>query len=349
MKDRKKLEEELEVYKNRLEDAMDAGNIAWWEMELPSGKVKFNERKAKILGYSSDRFEHYSDFTDLLHPEDYEKAMKAMEDHLEGRAERYEVEYRIQKKDGSYMWFRDVGGITEEDSDEEGYKKVTGVVIDIDKRKKMEEEKDFLYSLLKHDVKNKSNVVQGYLELLKESDLDKKHKEWIERALKSSKEGVRIINKVSTLKEIDMGEEIDQNVKAIIDEVVELNVDRAEEKGMEIKTHIDKKSEVKGGSLIKEALSNLIENSINHSNGSKVRIKGKSKNGDYIVTIEDDGIGIPDDKKDKIFEKGYKEGSKGSGLGLYLVDRIVKNYGGNVDVKDSEMGGARFDVELKKA
>ncbi len=136
-KSRQELQEELNIYKDRLEGAMGAGNIAWWEMELPAGKVRFNERKARMLGYSPEKFKHYTDFTDLLHPDDYERTMSAMRNHLEGKKEKYEVEYRIKKKDGSYKWFRDVGSITKQEGE---YRKVAGIVIDIDVRKQQEKE-----------------------------------------------------------------------------------------------------------------------------------------------------------------------------------------------------------------
>ncbi|MFB6290201.1 MAG: PAS domain S-box protein, partial [Candidatus Bipolaricaulia bacterium] len=133
--ERKEAERQLEESRERLEAAMEAGNLAWWRMELPSGEVEFSELKTRMLGYSPDRFKHYTDFTDLLHPEDREEAMEAMRDHLEGKVKKYEVEYRIKKKDGSYKWFRDVGSVTQLEGE---HKVVTGVVIDIDKRKEAE-------------------------------------------------------------------------------------------------------------------------------------------------------------------------------------------------------------------
>ncbi|MFO8132443.1 MAG: hypothetical protein R6U10_00675 [Thermoplasmatota archaeon] len=60
MKSRAELEEELQIYKERLKNAMEAGNLAWREMELPSGKVRFNSGKAHMLGYAPVRFKQYT-------------------------------------------------------------------------------------------------------------------------------------------------------------------------------------------------------------------------------------------------------------------------------------------------
>jgi len=133
--ERKKEEQRLKKLQARLQKAMEAGNIAWWEMELPSGKIEFSPRKAKMLGYLPEKFETYEDFTELIHPEDYEKTMKAMRDHLDSKKERYQVEYRIKMRNGNYSWFRDVGEITKQEGD---YKKVTGMVVEIDSRKRAE-------------------------------------------------------------------------------------------------------------------------------------------------------------------------------------------------------------------
>ncbi len=348
MKSREELEEELEIYKERLESAMESGNLAWWEMELPSGEVRFNDRKAEMLGYSPEKFDNYTDFTDLLHPEDHDRAMKAMRDHLEGRSERYEVEYRIEKKDGDYKWFRDVGAITEEEDD---YQKVTGVVIDIDERKEIENREEFLHSLLRHDVRNKLQVIQGYLDLLADFDFSEDVEKYISLAMEGTEEGGEIIEKVRTLREAQQEEVREVVIDSVINDVVKGIEDLAKEEGMEI-VFDNHNEEVKGmgGSLLNRVFSNIIENSIQHSDGNEIRIHLNVVDDEVRCIIEDDGRGIPDEKKDKVFDKGYTtDEGRGSGLGMFLTKTLLETYGGDIEVKDSELGGARFDVTLKRA
>ena len=107
-------------------------------MDLPGGTVRFDDRKAKMLGYAPEIFRHYSDFTSLLHPDDLDRTMQAMRDHLDGAEEKYHADYRIQTSDGRYLWLRDIGGITERNPDG-SVKTVTGIVVDITKNKQAEE------------------------------------------------------------------------------------------------------------------------------------------------------------------------------------------------------------------
>ncbi len=348
MNDRDELEEELKIYKTRLEAAMGAGNLAWWEMELPSGKVRFNDRKAEMLGYSSEKFDNYTDFTDLLHPEDHDRAMEAMEDHLEGKKERYEVEYRIKKKDGGYVWFRDVGKITEEKDD---YKKVTGIVIDIDDRKKAEGREDLLHSLLRHDVRNKLQVIRGYIDLLDDFDFSEEAEKYLSLSKGSVREAVEIIEKVRTLREAQEEKVYAVDAKRVIFDVVDRFEELAEEKDIDVDVEfMGTDHEVKAGSLLDRVFSNIIENAFQHSDGSEIRIRSKTDGDEVRYIIEDDGKGIPDEKKDKIFNKGYTTDEKrGSGLGMFLVRTLIEAYGGQVEVEDSELGGVKFVVRLKKA
>jgi PAS domain S-box-containing protein len=146
----KNLREKQSVKKKldeRIEAGLRTGNFAWWEMQLPSGKVIFDKVKTDILGYNAEDFKHFNDFMALVHPDDHEKAMNAMYDHMNGKVDKYEVDYRIKNKDGNYKWFRDIGAITDKD-DATGYMSVVGIVQDITFLKETDIQKgELIYSM----------------------------------------------------------------------------------------------------------------------------------------------------------------------------------------------------------
>lgn len=112
----------------QMEDAMEAAGMAWWSLEFPSGALDFSENKTKMLGYDKADFYHYTKFTDLLHPEDYEPTMQAMRDLMSGQRDIYECKYRIKASDGSYKTFYDRGRVVERLKD--SYT-VAGMVFDV--------------------------------------------------------------------------------------------------------------------------------------------------------------------------------------------------------------------------
>lgn len=118
------------------------GNLGQWYWHVPSNKVTFNPLKITVLGYSESEIPDevsYQYFTDKLHPEDYEKAMQIMRDHLQGKIPVYELEYRIKAKDGSYRWYYDRGKITQYDENNKPTM-LAGIVFDITEKKKLEEQ-----------------------------------------------------------------------------------------------------------------------------------------------------------------------------------------------------------------
>lgn len=144
--ERKLAEEKLKDKYSRLNLAMQSANMAWWEMDTSTGMVVFEKRKAEMLGYAPENFNHYKDFMALVHPDDSDKAMNAMRKHLDGTVEKYEVEYRILNNSGEYKWFYDTGGIVKKESEGKPLK-VAGLVIDITERKRREEQNAKMLSM----------------------------------------------------------------------------------------------------------------------------------------------------------------------------------------------------------
>lgn len=117
---------------NLLEEALESSEIAWWEWDFKKNLVLSNDLKTTMLGYKPGSFKDagYQAYTDLLHPDDFERTMQAMRDHLEGRAAIYQVDYRILRADGHYTWYMDRGRIIERDHLNNPLK-LRGIVMDL--------------------------------------------------------------------------------------------------------------------------------------------------------------------------------------------------------------------------
>lgn len=105
--------------------------------------------------------------------------------------------------------------------------------------------------------------------------------------------------------------------------------------------------------LLQMAVNNLLENAIKYTPANKpVLVSLREKNGYALLEVADSGPGIPDSEKNKVFKKFYRLGneetrkSKGTGLGLYLTSRIVKQHRGKIAVKDNKPSGAIFEMSF---
>ena len=100
-------------------------------------------------------------------------------------------------------------------------------------------------------------------------------------------------------------------------------------------------------------LNNLLDNAIKYSPKEKsISVDLLQKNNQIFLIVKDEGIGITDIEKKKIFDKFYRSGSettrktKGTGLGLYLCKKIVKNHRGKIEVASNEPCGSIFTIKF---
>lgn len=113
--------------------------LAWWQIDIPTGKLIFDQRKIQVLGYQPERFTYLSDLTALVHPEDLPTLMGALNGYLEGTLAKLEVEYRVLAQTGEYVWLFKYGSIVK--YDEQGRPLIcAGFVYNITPRKQAEEQ-----------------------------------------------------------------------------------------------------------------------------------------------------------------------------------------------------------------
>lgn len=105
--------------------------------------------------------------------------------------------------------------------------------------------------------------------------------------------------------------------------------------------------------MLQIAVNNIIENAIKYTPEQKpISISLTTRPGTAVLDIKDEGPGIPDPEKKSIFNKFYRVGnegsrkSKGTGLGLYLTQRIIREHKGKILVKDNKPNGAVFEICL---
>lgn len=114
--------------------AVHLGN---WYWDYATNVVTFNDLKVKTLGFNMDEVPSpigFEFFTERIHKDDYDYVMQNMRDHLYGKINAYDVEYRIQAKDGSYKYYHDLGKVTKRDSNGKPLF-LAGIVFDITERR----------------------------------------------------------------------------------------------------------------------------------------------------------------------------------------------------------------------
>jgi len=115
------------------------GHLYW---NMKTNALTCNPLRATMLGYKKEELpEHLyrSFYTDKLHPADYKRTMDSMLEHIYGKTNGYEAEYRIQTKDGKYRWWYERGRITQYDPAGNPLF-FTGITLDITERKEIQQE-----------------------------------------------------------------------------------------------------------------------------------------------------------------------------------------------------------------
>jgi len=313
--ERKIAEEALYMSERKYRQVVENAVEGIYRITIDGEFLEVNNSFLNMFGYSS--LEEISEEIENawnLYPRENEVKKFLQTVRKSGKVRNYEMEGR--RKDGKIIVTTQSAVFVRE----EGDGVIEGIIQDITARKKAEEEAEFYNSLLRHDLGNKNQIILGYIEKIR----------YLHQA--SEETGVKIIN-----------------LEKIVKKVVDGYVIEAEKNGITIKCECNGKIRVKAGMLVEEVIANLLENSIKHSHATEIKIYPMKGDGEAGICIEDNGVGIPDDMKEEIFKKKIKgRESKGSGLGLYLVKKIVEKYGGRVEVEDGDEGGTKFLIYFKK-
>ncbi len=192
-----------------------------------------------------------------------------------------------------------------------------------------------------HDLHNDLNVINNAFELYEESS-DKKFQKMFTDRIDLIEERLKRFESPASI--LDSLKIKPTPIKSLLD--IQKAYDNVKIQSLE------KDIFVKANELLFPTVLNIIHNSFQHSGPDTevmVLIEEDVENEKVIIHIKDNGLGIPDDIKDKIFYKNFKFGEEGySGMGLYLTKITIDKYGGKITVEDNYPKGALFKIELDK-
>lgn len=214
----------------------------------------------------------------------------------------------------------------------------------------------FIYSV-SHDLKAPLANIEGLIDYLRKvTDPNHREQQQIATLLKKSVDSMRnIIDELAEIakaknhyqeeKEIISLENIFNEVKLILDEQIS-NTNAT------IHLHI-KEPEIKfSQKSLRSIIFNLLSNALKYKSPERapdIHLKSERVNGYVQISVKDNGLGIAEDKIDKLF-KPYSRLEKkveGTGIGLYLIKRIIENQGGQIIVKSNLGEGTEFIVKLR--
>jgi signal transduction histidine kinase len=214
-----------------------------------------------------------------------------------------------------------------------------------------------LSASLAHEIKNPLSSIKGTAEiLLDEFPTDHPKREFVEILLK---ETTRLNNTVEEvlqfsrrgMKGTEKEEANTEPLSQVIDRVTSLLASQLRKKSITLTVTgwEEGKAFFVAGEKLSQVFLNIILNGIDATPPKgEITVKTSKNSAGLTVTVKDNGPGIPDEFKDKIFSAFYSTKESGTGLGLSISKKIVESYGGTLTLSDAESGGACFIVFLPK-
>ena len=204
---------------------------------------------------------------------------------------------------------------------------------------------------LAHEIGNPLTSIMGYITFLKENAKNEEDKEILSLIYKETERINRIIKDLLNFARSNKEDGLVVcNVRDVLNDIIRLLTPQKDFKNIQLINNVtDAKAVVFSAEELKQVLLNVIINAVDaNKDGGKIEISHSIEDDYYILSIKDEGGGIPDEIADKIFEPFFttKPVGKGTGLGLSVAHSLVNKYGGKIYFKNYE-NGCVFFIKLK--
>lgn len=356
----------------RFREAQRFTNIGTWSWDAETDEVIISDNVSRMMcgtdGVCGLRTK--KDVGEFIHPDDrtiYEKDFDAL---ISNNLLSYDIEYRVVWENQEVHWIMEKGRIILDEN--KNTKSVIGTIQDITARKELERELEeslieakkansaksqFLASMT-HELRTPLNSVIGYSQLLQRTQVDAEQKQQLENIESSGRYLLGLINELLDLSSIETGSFSvslePTNLNEVLFETVGLTKPLADNKNIELiyqapQEQIYLRADI---TRLKQVIINFISNAIKYNNpGGKAEVKVELSSSKVKVIISDNGVGIPYEKQEGVFEPfnrlGFETSStEGTGIGLSITKTLIEEMKGEVGFESKPGVGTSFWFEL---
>jgi len=356
----------LRESEGRLKSAERLAHVGHWSWDLNSKQVIWSEECFRIFGRPTDCQPSYGEFLEAVRPQEIELVKRAEKERLANKSGT-SIEYRIVRPDGDV---RTVKSVAEVVLDEEGRPvRMFGAVQDITDVRRAQEEsvaRQKMESLgvlaggIAHDFNNLLGSILAEAELV-EADLpaDSSPVEEIQRIKAVAMHGAEMVRELMIYAGQDQTSLVEPvDLSRLVEEMLEL-LKVSSSKQVVLKIDLDRELPSVGGnaSQIRQVVMNLVINASEAIGGKEgvirvatSRVTGRLANlptGNYVrLEVSDTGCGMTEEVKAKIFDPFFSTKFPGRGLGLAVVQGIVRSQGGAIHLISTPGQGTTFQVLL---
>jgi len=378
--DRKKAEAQLQIISDRLEIAIQSANIGIWEWDFQSDRLSWNDRMFAIYGVQPEDFAGTcQDWSKHVHPDDLDSAL--IKPELFDCLSSITKEFRIVRTDGEVRYIYSTASIQKNQQGQ--LVRSVGVNIDLTDRKLVEEElqrineklvhatrmKDDFLANMSHELRTPLNAILGMAEGLQEGIFGKLNQEQ-DKALDTIEQSgshlLELIDEILDLTKIESGRVELEYSPVEVNQLCQSSLTFIKQQAQKklIQLHLNTPFNLPKIAIdqrrIRQVLINLLNNAVKFTpeGGSvtlKVTILDPEKTSDlkYLrFAVKDTGIGIAQKDFEKLFQPFVQIDSslnrqyEGTGLGLFLVKRIIDLHQGYVTVTSKVGIGSYFAIDL---